>query len=290
MNCKYCNKKYSANKHLNNHEPHCLENPNRIPYTCIYCKKNIEEFNKFTGHMQWCEMNPRREEIMLNKKRKESGKVLSEETKKKISISRIKYLKENPDKVPYLLNHSSKISYPEETIIKYLNLYNIKGWIFQMQFSIYKLDFAFPEYKLDVEIDGATHNTEKVKKIDARRDLFLAENGWRVLRITAKEVKNNVYECINKILINFGEKQIDIPEEFLNKKYKEKVKTKSICNKCSKECSYGKTRCSDCYRIDSRKVERPSIEILLNDIKELGYCGTGRKYNVSDNAIRKWLK
>lgn len=80
-------------------------------------------------------------------------------------------MKENPDKVPYLLNHSSKISYPEETIIKYLNLYNIKGWIFQMQFSIYKLDFAFPEYKLDVEIDGATHNTDKVKKIDNRRDL-----------------------------------------------------------------------------------------------------------------------
>jgi hypothetical protein len=29
---------------------------------------------------------------------------------------------------------------------------------------------------------------------------------------------------------------------------------------------------------------------LLDEIKELGYCGTGRKYGVSDNAIRKWLK
>ena len=40
----------------------------------------------------------------------------------------------------------------------------------------------------------------------------------------------------------------------------------------------------------NRKVERPKMEIILNDIKELGYTGTGRKYGVSDNAIRKWIK
>jgi Zn finger protein HypA/HybF involved in hydrogenase expression len=39
-----------------------------------------------------------------------------------------------------------------------------------------------------------------------------------------------------------------------------------------------------------RKVERPHIDILLNEIKENGYSATGRKYGVSDNAIRKWIK
>lgn len=39
-----------------------------------------------------------------------------------------------------------------------------------------------------------------------------------------------------------------------------------------------------------KKVERPNMEILLKDIKELGYSATGRKYGVSDNAIRKWIK
>lgn len=44
-------------------------------------------------------------------------------------------------------------------------------------------------------------------------------------------------------------------------------------------------------RILRRKViNRPSKDILEKDIKELGYCGTGRKYGVSDNAIRKWIK
>jgi transposase-like protein len=39
-----------------------------------------------------------------------------------------------------------------------------------------------------------------------------------------------------------------------------------------------------------RKAVRPPKEQLLKEIEELGYCGTGRKYGVSDNAIRKWLK
>lgn len=42
--------------------------------------------------------------------------------------------------------------------------------------------------------------------------------------------------------------------------------------------------------INQRKVKRPSYEVLQKEIKELGYSGTGRKYGVSDNAIRKWLK
>lgn len=42
--------------------------------------------------------------------------------------------------------------------------------------------------------------------------------------------------------------------------------------------------------LSQRKVERPPYQQLLNEIKVLGYVGTGRKYGVSDNAIRKWKK
>lgn len=41
-------------------------------------------------------------------------------------------------------------------------------------------------------------------------------------------------------------------------------------------------------RMLNRKVERPSYEQLKTEIKKLGYVGTGKKYGVSDNAIRKW--
>ena len=39
-----------------------------------------------------------------------------------------------------------------------------------------------------------------------------------------------------------------------------------------------------------RVVKRPPFIQLKGEIKELGYSATGRKYGVSDNAIRKWIK
>jgi len=42
--------------------------------------------------------------------------------------------------------------------------------------------------------------------------------------------------------------------------------------------------------LSQRRVDRPPLEQLKQEIKELGYSGTGRKYGVSDNAIRKWIK
>lgn len=40
--------------------------------------------------------------------------------------------------------------------------------------------------------------------------------------------------------------------------------------------------------LKQRKIERPPYPQLISEIKELGYRGTGKKYGVSDNAIRKW--
>lgn len=39
-----------------------------------------------------------------------------------------------------------------------------------------------------------------------------------------------------------------------------------------------------------RKAKRPNYETLCKKIDEMGYLGTGKKYGVSDNAIRKWKK
>lgn len=48
--------------------------------------------------------------------------------------------------------------------------------------------------------------------------------------------------------------------------------------------------CLDCYAKSMRKVIRPEYVELTNSIKLIGYAATGRKYGVSDNAIRKWSK
>jgi len=62
------------------------------------------------------------------------------------------------------------------------------------------------------------------------------------------------------------------------KKQKEKI----ISNK--------KIRNANAVSILQRKVKRPDYNQLQNEINELGYTGTGKKYGVSDNAIRKWIK
>ncbi len=43
-------------------------------------------------------------------------------------------------------------------------------------------------------------------------------------------------------------------------------------------------------KLKLRKIERPSKETLISEVSEIGYSATGRKYGVSDNAIRQWLK
>lgn len=48
--------------------------------------------------------------------------------------------------------------------------------------------------------------------------------------------------------------------------------------------------CVTCSQVKSRKVERPNYTQLIQDIESFGYRGTGVKYGVSDNAIRKWKK
>jgi predicted RNA-binding Zn-ribbon protein involved in translation (DUF1610 family) len=72
-----------------------------------------------------------------------------------------------------------------------------------------------------------------------------------------------------------------------------RIKKIHLCPNCGNKMAKDSELCLECYNktiINNRKVERPSYDVLLKDIKELGYSGTGRKYLVSDNSIRKWIK
>lgn len=41
---------------------------------------------------------------------------------------------------------------------------------------------------------------------------------------------------------------------------------------------------------DARKVERPPYRRLIAEIEATNYCAVGRRYGVSDNAVRKWVR
>jgi very-short-patch-repair endonuclease len=56
----------------------------------------------------------------------------------------------------------------------------------------YSLDFACLASRLAIEVDGEAHNRAGRPERDARRDRFLEEQGFMILRIPAGEVFRNL--------------------------------------------------------------------------------------------------
>lgn len=62
------------------------------------------------------------------------------------------------------------------------------------------------------------------------------------------------------------------------------------CSVCGKEISRGYQMCAECRKVDRCK-NIPSKEELENELKNFtSFLAMGRKYGVSDNAVRKWCK
>lgn len=141
------------------------------------------------------------------------GKKHSKETKEKISFSMIKFLNDNPEKVPYLLNHYSlKESYPEKYFRKIFELYKIK-YEKEKRISIYSLDYVIG--KIDFEINGEQHyNDLRIVKSDKRRYIYLKSIGYKIIKIRwskykkLSKTKRNYF--INKIILKL-KKELDTP-------------------------------------------------------------------------------
>jgi hypothetical protein len=58
---------------------------------------------------------------------------------------------------------------------------------------------------------------------------------------------------------------------------------------CSRECSWRWPRAA-VARPDLRRVERPPYEQLRAEVTADGWSAVGRRYGVSDNAVRKWMR
>jgi hypothetical protein len=62
------------------------------------------------------------------------------------------------------------------------------------------------------------------------------------------------------------------------------------CPVCNKEV-FGTKYCSvGCSSKATRRVERPSKEELAKELESRSWVAIGRRYGVSDNAVRKWAR
>jgi very-short-patch-repair endonuclease len=63
----------------------------------------------------------------------------------------------------------------------------------------YKLDFAFPKERVNIEVDGIHHLTKERRKQDNKRDDVLDSFGWRVKRIDAEDTYQDPQKAVWEI-------------------------------------------------------------------------------------------
>lgn len=218
----------------------------------------------------------------------------TEESKNKISESKKKFYKNNPEKHNW--KSSLKfISKPCEEFKKILDEFGINyvPELTPLEDRFFSIDIAFPNKKIGIEINGNQHYNKDgtLKEYYLNRHIMIEESGWKLYEIHfsvcyKRDVVLGIIDNINKDypdIFNFDYNIYLIDK--LNKN-----NNKFICEDCGGEKlnRYSK-KCLKCLHIKSRKFERPTYSQLLLDVDELGYSGSGRKYGVSDNSIRKWL-
>lgn len=126
------------------------------------------------------------------------------------------------------------------------------------------------------------------------------EYGWNKLRLRKwGTVINEIKKCV--LLCSNCHMETHWPDDNLvlspnlddnNKLSLEPFKMQSTgkCPKC-KRYVYGTKYCSvACSSFNQRRTTRPHKKTLSKMLENMSYCAIGRKYNVSDNAVRKWAK
>jgi len=186
-------------------------------------------------------------------------------------------------------------SYPEEFFwnkIQQTNIFEKYTIIEKFPFQKYVFDFVIAELKIDIEIDGHHHYSDKYTlSKDKIRDKEAIKNGWRVFRIFWEDL-NSDWEKEFKKLDDFidSKKVIETYElEIILKKKNQKY----YCKNCGNEITvHSKTGfCRKCNNIVNKsRAKRPTKEKLEKMIEEMSWVAIGREYGVSDNAIRKWAR
>ena len=95
------------------------------------------------------------------------------------------------------------------------------------------------------------------------------------------------------MLLDKGAPGVERPSENRVNSANAKSVEPKYCKVCQSTLQHKeKLYCSrECKHLDApRKVERPDRSQLESDISNMSFLAIGRKYGVSDNAVRKWAK
>ena len=117
----------------------------------------------------------------------------------------------------------------------------------------------------------------------------------QVNKLTTKFTLVEILQELQNIIISNGIPEAPLAREQSSpqevKKEKNERKLTKKCSDCDKLVHNRSERCIDCHaKYQAIVKDRPSYEQLIKDVNETNYTATGKKYNVSDTTIRKWIK
>ena len=92
-----------------------------------------------------------------------------------------------------------KMTLPEKILWQFLRGSSFAGLRFRRQHPVgrYIVDFCCPKKKLIIELDGEYHTT--IAREDEKRDVFLKNHGFRVLRFTNDHVFDHIETTLQSI-------------------------------------------------------------------------------------------
>jgi len=156
------------------------------------------------------------------------------------------------------------------------------------------------------------------KRQDSNAKNYLERKGWKVVDIWESEIYWNpeivkdriraAREKANPPLLRRGDTGIDtqaahsdwsekLRSLWFSKRAKKVEKVKKKCLRCGLEFVVSRTNkkqmkrkycSSSCSKVASRTARRPTKQQLAKQMENNSWLALGRKYNVSDNSVRKW--
>ncbi|BAS26025.1 endonuclease domain-containing protein [Limnochorda pilosa] len=95
-------------------------------------------------------------------------------------------------------DHQSRSPFEDE-LARALRRAGVSGFEQNARLGPWELDFVWRREKLAVEVDGFTHLSNERRELDRRKELVLAEQGYRLLRFQNQEVRARPAACVRRI-------------------------------------------------------------------------------------------